>query len=144
MCEVNLSLYWSVGLSLFFSVTAMEVPFDIIWAIGNQCDFATRVNICIASKEFYTCDKEWLSNRQLTHFCYNVKKMLNEFSWNHTKATRVKMAHRLFRYIVIYKHVLKHPDLSKFYLVLDSKLKELGETGMCRRKVMKYKKELGL
>ena len=89
------------------------------------------------------CDRKWISEKQVNHFCYNIRKMLNKLSLKRTKPARVKMAHQVFRFIILYKHVLKCPELSKFYLVLDSKLKELGETGMCRRKVMKYKKELG-
>jgi hypothetical protein len=122
----------------------MEVPFDIIYAIGQHCDRNTRLNLCMASKDFYMCDSKWISENQVIHFSYNIRKMLNKFSLKRTKPARIKLAHQVFRFIILNKHVLKCPKLSKFYLVLDSKLKELGETGMCRRKVMKYKKELGL
>jgi hypothetical protein len=122
----------------------MELPFDIIYTIGRHCDRDTRLNLCLASKDFYMSDKEWLSGHQLSHYCRAIRRMLNEFTLKRTKAARVKMAHIIFRFIVLYKHMLKHPDLSKFSVALVNKLEELGETGMCRRKVMKYKKDLGL
>ena len=88
-------------------------------------------------------DKEWLSEHQLSHYCCSIRKMLDEFISKRTNMARVKMAHRFFRFVVLYKHMLKHPDLTKFSFVVVDKLEELSKTGMCKRKAMKYKKDLG-
>ena len=123
----------------------MELPLDIIYTIGRHCDRDTRMNLCLASKDFYMSDKEWLSGHQLSHYCRTLRKMmLYDFATKSTKMARIRVAHKIFRYIVLNKHMLKNPGLPTLSLVLDNKLKELGETGMCKRKVMKYKKDLGL
>ena len=92
----------------------MEIPFDIIYAVGHRCDFATRVKLCMASKDFCVDDKEWLVEQQLKHFDAIIRVLLNEFQKKRTRMAKIRMAHIFFRNMLPYKHILKHPQLSEF------------------------------
>ena len=122
----------------------MSLPFDIIYTIGRRCEPATRVNLCLASKEFYMSDTDWLFEKQFVHYCFKVRTYLDLFSTKRGKWAQLRVAHALFRYLVFHKNMLKHERLKKLRPVVKAKLIELPQSGMCKRKARKYMKELEL
>ena len=125
-------------------LSTMSLPFDIIYTIGRRCEPATRVNLCLASKEFYMSDTDWLFEKQLSHYCSGVRMHLDLISTKHGKWARLRVAHALFRYMVLHKNMLKHDRFENFRPAVKAKLTELGQNGMCKRKVRKYTKDLEL
>lgn len=122
----------------------MELPFDIIYTIGLHCDPKTRVSLCLASKDFYLCDADWLHFQKMKSFGSKCMEIIREVQAKETKAARVKGVHKIFRFLVEHKEYLKHPMFTRFITILKPKLEEFGENGMCKRKAKKYMVELGL
>lgn len=122
----------------------MELPFDIIYTIGHHCDPKTRVNLCLASKDFYLSDTDWLHFQKIRSFALNCIEKIYQVGTKETKAARVKGVHKVFRFLVENKEYLKHPMFARFIPTVKRKLEEFGETGMCKRKAKKYMVELGL
>jgi len=122
----------------------MSLPFDLVYTIGHFCDPATRFNFCLASKEFYLSDTNWVLENKFKQYTLGVQRYMNLFLTKRSKLARLRVAHALFRYLVFHKNMLKHERLEKFRPAVKAKLTELGQTGMCKRKVRKYMRELEL
>ena len=118
--------------------------FDLIYTIGRRCDPKTRTNLCLASKEFYMSDTDWLFENQMAHYLVKIRSYLDMFSTKRGKWAKLRVAHAMFRYMVLHKHLLKHERLQKLRPVVKDKLVELPQSGMCKRKARKYMKELEL
>ena len=123
----------------------MELPFDAIYTIGRRCDPKTRVNLCLASKDFFLSDIVWLHyQQQVKRFALDCMEKFREIQTMETNAAKVKGVHRIFRFLIENKDFLKHPLFARLRPILKPKLEEFGKTGMCKRKAKKYMIELDL
>ena len=122
----------------------MDLPFDIVYTIGRHCDPQTRVNLCLASKDFYLSDTDWLKLQRVRNFSLQFMEKLREVQGKESRMAIIKGIHKIFRFLVENKEHLKHPMFTRFIPTLKAKLEEYKETGMCKRKVKKYMIELDL
>ena len=74
----------------------------------------------------------------------SVRERLDFFMTRRGTRSRLRTAHDLLRYMVLHKHILRRPQFGKLRPVVKAKLLEFGQTGMCKRKVRKYMKDLEL
>jgi len=116
------------------------LPTEIAHIIAHRCDTPAHTNFCLAYKSLYIYDSKWL----LSHFEFTISDYLREVQTKHTKLARLRVIHKIYRFIVVHKYLLKHPKFanSNFPAIVESKLREISEQGMCKRKSNKYMKEL--
>ena len=74
----------------------------------------------------------------------SVRERVDCFMTRRGTCSQLRTAHDLFRYMVLHRHILRRPEFENLRPVVKAKLLEFGQTGMCKRKVRKYMKDLEL
>lgn len=117
---------------------------DIIEQIGKHCDANTHLNLCLASKEYYSYNREVLYEREKRGFMNKILPMLNLINYKRTFHSRLRYIHEILRTLITYKHVLAKPEFSGLREIIKSKLIQFEKTGMSQRKVLYYQNILQL
>jgi len=120
------------------------LPTEIAHIIARRCDTPTHANFCFAYKSLYIYDSEWMRTQQTNRFIRSVEERMVFLMTRRGAHSRLKAAHTLLRYMVLHKHILRRPQFGNLRPVVKTKLLEFGQTGMCKRKVRKYMKDLEL
>ena len=117
---------------------------DIIEQIGKHCDPHTHMSLCLASKEYHGYNSRILYDREKESFICKTQSLMNEMPYKWTFHARLRLVHKVMRCVLRYKHLIHKPEFDKFRDVIQTKLIEFGNSGMCQRKVRYYQKHLQL
>lgn len=124
----------------------MELHLDVLEVIGSHCDDQTRVNLCIADREYYLASRHILEKKTVDHFVFAVQKMIDSVNQNPTRLGKLRKVHTLYKYLIDHKHALQLTGYQKPRLrsIILEKLDEFVVEGMCKRRANKYKKQLSM
>lgn len=118
----------------------MEIPFDMYCEIGTHVDHATYFNMCMANRRYHHFESDRLTAIELHHFVDKMKMMLDECTnVCDTKTKKIKCVHRLCRLCVKHRIILNSPHCKFLKNILYTKLEQLAENGLSKRKVKNYK-----
>lgn len=118
----------------------MELPFDMYCEIGRHVDHETYFNMCMANKRYHNTEYEKLVSIELNYFVDTMKEMLDEFTnVCDTKPKKIKCIHRLCRLCIKHKFILNSTYCRFLKNILYTKLDQLAEDGLSKRKLKKYK-----
>ena len=128
----------------------MEPNLDILEVIGSHCDPLTKVNLCLASKEYYEVSRNGDVDykRQIRlHFMRELDPMIKKAINIVSKLDKLQQIHKVYRFMVDHKYAF---DLMSevrggiFRTKTLEKLDEFVDGGMSKRKATKYRKTLSV
>ena len=126
-------------------VKRMELHLDILESIGKKCDDHTRLNLSLASKEYHLVARDSFACNVRAHFIQNMKDMMDRANSRPTYLGKLRMIHKLYRYMIENKYALDLTSRIGKSSIKDlavSKLDEYVLDGMCKRRAARYRSEL--
>jgi hypothetical protein len=115
----------------------MESTLDILEVIGQQCDLKTRLNLCLASKEYSTHNYGQFRQVELKHLSTNIKRMIQSAATCRVYSVQLHNIHEIMKYAMKFPHVLRRVDPVRNLLI--AKLVEWEAAGMNRMKAVRYR-----
>ena len=121
----------------------MELPLDMLIEIGRLTDNYTRVNLCLASKEY------WHEARQrevvysdviVNNFFSNMQILIQEFHLITNKVASIKHLHKIYRYIISRECEFLMCSRLNNHMLLVKTLEKLDESEKAGMNVRTYKK----
>ena len=128
----------------------MEPNLDILEVIGSHCDPLTKVNLCLASKDYFevTRSGDVDYKRQVrSHFTHALNSLMKTAICATSIPMRLCRIHKVYRFMVDNKYAF---DLMSevrggiFRTKTLEKLDELIGDGMSKRKAERYRKTLSV
>lgn len=121
----------------------MALPLDILVDIGRATDNLTRVNLCLASKDYYHEARQRervYSDPIVVDFEAKLSPMMNEkFD---SIFSSIKHKHKVFRYILSHKYAFMEASTRSNHRLLDICIDKLDEFEKFHMNVKKYRRVL--
>ena len=123
----------------------IDVNLDLLEVIGSHCDPLTKVQLCLASKDYYQVtrvnDREY-QDELTAHFVGYTQYLTDNVVLSPTKLGKLRRVHKIYQFITSHTyalHLIKKDVLVRTFV---NKLDEFVRDGMCRRRANRYKKAL--
>ena len=124
---------------------AIDINLDLLEVIGSHCDPLTKVQLCLASKDYYQVtrvnDREY-QDELTAHFVWYTQYLTDNVVLSPTKLGRLRRVHKIYQFITGHTYALQLINKDALVRAFVDKLDELVRDGMCRRKANRYKKML--
>lgn len=128
----------------------MEPNLDILEVIGSHCDPLTKVNLCLASKDYFEVsrngDVDYRKQIRL-HFMRELDPMIKKALNTLSRLEKLRQIHKVYRFMVDHKYafdLLSEVRGGIFRTKTLEKLDEFVAGGMSKRKATKYRKTLSV
>ena len=123
----------------------IDVNLDLLEVIGSHCDPLTKVQLCLASKDYYQVtrlnDREY-QDELIYHFITYTQELTDSVPTIPSKLGRLRRVHKIYRFITSHTYALQLINKDVLVQAFVNKLDEFVRDGMCRRKAKLYKKML--
>ena len=123
----------------------IDVNLDLLEVIGSHCDPLTKVQLCLASKDYYQVtrvnDREY-QDELTAHFVGYTQYLTDNVTLSPSKLGKLRRVHKIYQFITSHTYALHLINKDVLVHAFIDKLDELVIDGMCRRKANRYKKAL--
>lgn len=122
-----------------------DVNLDLLEVIGSHCDPVTKVQLCLASKDYYQFTRvndEDYKTQLRSHFIDVVVGFTEKVDDNPLRLGKLRLVHKMYRFIIEHKYALYALESEALVEKFVERLDHFVIDGMSARKAKLYKKML--
>ena len=122
-----------------------DANLDLLEVIGSHCDPVTKVQLCLASKDYYQVTKvndDDYKTQLRCHFIDTVVGFTERVDDNPLRLGKLRLVHKMYRFIIEHRYALYVLESEALIQKFIEKLDEFVGNGMSARKAKLYKNML--